>query len=499
MNDNHNHALEEVLAGTVPQARPEFQEVLEEQLMLTMQERLEMKPMNNHDDRESKPKRIPRGFSVSLAATFAMILFGGLAAFIASGQLAKAPMFTGAAQNQQDTIPQDMAATATAIILQATYQAAEAQFLTANAQLEALAQQATEQAAASNPDQAMTSIVQTATAVVQQATERASGILFPTVVDPAAQTATAVIQRATEEAAVLWTATAQAEFVPSLVPSNTPLDSVFATVVPQTCPPEKLVVYTAPGTHNPVLTSIDPLTAEKYQVQGMLTLNETGEDWFYVTFAHEGEQAFGWVQANVIRAACESLTSSVITGDSQITLLPPTVVPPVSEQIFTSTPIPPTVVPPAYTATPTAWDAPPMYTATPIPWDGQSTYTMTPSFTFTPSPAGPLSSSPTPTPVPLLGSGRTVQVRVADPEMLDLNALIGRQVDIYIAVGSEDAPIIVPVARGATVQEFVEVPMPNEDRYVFIEAIIIPRTVEQAELLYGLSQTHMEMKFVPVD
>ena len=397
MSDNHNHILEEVLAGTVPQARPEFQQELEEQLMLIMQERMEMKPMSINDDRDTKPKRIPLGLPVSLAATFAMILFGGLAALIAGGQL---PMFSGAAQPQQaDSIPQDIAMTATAIIAQATYQAAEAQFLTANAQLEGAARQATVQAAASNPDQAMTSVVQTATAVVQQATERASGDLFLTALPSSHLTATPMIQGSTQEAAIFWTATAMAGGEPTVIPqipdqaaieltatalrlllfditpTPTPIPNTFSTANAANCPPEKLVVYTAPGTHNPVLTSIDPQTVERYQILGMLTLNEMGEDWFYVTYAYEGGQTYGWVQAEVIRAACESLTSSVIVGDNQITMLPPTVVPPVNAgpnlATLTATPILPTVVPPMFTPTPTAWDAPymlltPPFTATPF-------------------------------------------------------------------------------------------------------------------------------------
>jgi hypothetical protein len=370
MTDNHNHAVEEVLAGTVPQARPEFQQALEEQLMLAIQERtqLEIKPMNMHD-RDSKPKRMPRGLSVTLAATFAMILFGGLAALIGSGSLANAPMFSGAAQNQQaDSIPQDIASTATSIILQATYQAAEAQLMTSQAQLDAVARQATEQAAAANPDQAMTSVVQTATAVVEQATARASGDLFLTPLPPSHHTATAVIQGATAEAAVIWTATGlaeidsvQADLVPSLVPTAAPIGSAFADAVPQTCPPEKLVVYTAPGAHNLVLTSIDPLAAEKYQVQGILTLHETGEDWFYVAFAYEGEEVHGWVQADSIRVACQNGTSSVIVGNTAITLLPPMVTP-----TYSPTPTPtmwPSVAAGSLADTATAT---PTITATPI-------------------------------------------------------------------------------------------------------------------------------------
>jgi hypothetical protein len=335
MNNNHNHTedvLVNALAGTVPQARPEFQQALEEQLALTLQEQLEMKPMSIND-RDTKPKRIPRGLSVSLAATIAMILFGGLAALVASGSLATAPMFTGAAQQQQaDTIPQDFAATATAIILQATYQAAEAQFLTANAQLQALELQATQQAAASNPDQAMTSVVQTATAVVQQATERANADLFVT---PSTQIMPTVPQ-VPDDAAIALTATALQLLY--IAPTATPIGNASADVVLQTCPPEKLVVYTAPGTHNPVLTSIDPLNTEKYQIQGILTLNETGEDWFFVIFAYEGEQVEGWVQADTVRAACQNRTSSVIVGETAITLLPPTVVPPANtDALFPAT------------------------------------------------------------------------------------------------------------------------------------------------------------------
>lgn len=51
-----------------------------------------------------------------------------------------------------------------------------------------------------------------------------------------------------------------------------------------------------------------------------------------------------------------------------------------------------------------------------------------------------------------------------------------------------------PVSRSP-----VEAPIPNDTRYVFIEAIVIPRTQEQAELLAGLAQTHMEMKLVPIE
>jgi hypothetical protein len=319
MTDNHNHAFEEVLAGTVPQARPEFQQALEEQLVLTLQEQthLEIKPMHI-DTHNDKPKRMPRGLPVSLAATIAMILFGGLAALVATGSLANAPIFSGAALDQEAQVPADIASTATAIILQATYQPVEAQMQTAQAQLDSLARQATELAAAANPDSAMTSIVQTATAVIEQATARAGG---------------------------------QALLMPSLVPTGTPIGSAFATVVPVTsCPPQKLVVYSAPGAQNPVITAIDPLAADKFQVQGLLTLHETGEDWFYVTFAHEGQPAQGWVQAAAMRAPCDDLPGAVITQ-----MLPPTVVPSMSMQIMvtpTAAPILPTVPPPLFTPTP---------------------------------------------------------------------------------------------------------------------------------------------------
>src|SRR5690606_27676648 len=130
------------LAGTIPQARPEFQQALEDELVLSLQEHQgEIMPMRINNTRHQKPKRVSLGPPDTLAATVAMILFGGLAALIATGPLANAPIFSGAAQ---DDIPSDMAATATALIAQATYQAAEAQFLTANAQLRALEQQATE-------------------------------------------------------------------------------------------------------------------------------------------------------------------------------------------------------------------------------------------------------------------------------------------------------------------------------------------------------------------
>lgn len=318
MTDNHNHAFEEVLAGTVPQARPEFQQALEEQLVLTLQEQtqLEIKPMHidTHDD---KPKRMPRGLPVSLAATIAMILFGGLATLVATGSLANAPIFSGAAPDQEAQVPADIASTATAVILQATYQSVELQMQTAQAQLDSLARLTTEQAAAANPASAMTSIVQTATAVIEQATAQAGG---------------------------------QALLMPSLVPTSTPIGSAFATVVPVTCPVEKLDIYSAPGAENPIIAAIDLLAAEKFQVQGLLTLHETGEDWFYVTFAHEGQTVQGWVQADVIRAACEGLTGAVITQ-----MLPPTVVPSMSMQIMvtpTATPILPTVPPPLPSPTP---------------------------------------------------------------------------------------------------------------------------------------------------
>lgn len=474
MTDNHHHdwserverllqdgqsagdPLLDDLAGTIPQARPEFQQALEDELVLSLQEHQgEIMPMRINNDRDQKPKRVSRGLPVTLAATVAMILFGGLAALIATGPLANAPIFSGAAQ---DDIPSDMAATATALIAQATYQAAEAQFLTANAQLRALE---------------------------QQATEGAGGDLFLTPVDPLAQTATALVQRATQEAAIIWTATAlveiesgQAEFVPS--PTSTPIGSAD-------CSPQKLVVYTAPGTHNPVLTSIDPLTAEKYQIQGILTLHETGEDWFYITFVYEDGPAQGWVQAEVIRAACEHLTSSAIAPDAQVTMLPPTVVPPESDSMFTATPFPPTVMPPVYTATPTAWDAPPMYTSTPL-----LTATASPVGA---QPAGPF--TPTVMPFPALSSIYTVQVRVADPETLDREALAGQQVDVFMVVVMGRNSTTVPVARGVTVQAVVEVP--QTDGTVVIEAILIPRTAEQAETLQALAQTQMELTLVPVE
>jgi hypothetical protein len=477
MTDNHNHALEEILAGTVPQARPEFEQALEDQLMLAFQEQTRMKEMKSMsiNDVKDKRKRAPRGLPVTLAATFAMILFGGLAAFIASRPQVEAPTFSGAAHNQQDIIGADMAVTATALILQATYQAAEGQFMTSQSQLNALSLQATEQAAAANPDSAMTSIVQTATAVVQQATARASGHLL---LEPAALTATAMIQWATQEAVAVFAATAYADSasgqplpMPSLVPTSTPIGSASADVISQTCPPDKLVVYSAPGAQNPVVASIDPLAADKFQVQGLLTLHETGEDWFFVRFAYEGAETQGWVQADTVRAACEPFTSAVVSGDAVMTLLPPTIVPPES-MLVTPTP----VTGDAFTLVPTA------------------------SPVFLPPTVPPLvTATMTATPIPVTlppQSLSTVQVRVADPETLDQAALAGQQVDVFLVVVIGPNATTVPVARGVTVQAVVEVPQTDGTRV--IEAIISPRTAEQAETLQALAQTQMELTLVPV-
>jgi hypothetical protein len=127
------------------------------------------------------------------------------------------------------------------------------------------------------------------------------------------------------------------------------------------------------------------------------------------------------------------------------------------------------------------------------------TPTFVPSPTLTPTPTITATATHTGTPFvpPTQPTITPIQVRVADAEQLDMEALIGQQVDLFIAVGEEDTPVVVPVARGVTVQEFVEVPMPNETRYVFIDAIILPTTADQAALLAGLSQTHIPMKMVP--
>ena len=52
---------------------------------------------------------------------------------------------------------------------------------------------------------------------------------------------------------------------------------------------------------------------------------------------------------------------------------------------------------------------------------------------------------------------------------------------------------------GVTVLGFVDVPIPNETRYHFVEAVILPRNAEQAELLAGLAATNIEMKLVLVE
>ena len=231
------------------------------------------------------------------------------------------------------------------------------------------------------------------------------------------------------------------------------------------CLLEPVTVYSAPDASSAVLAEIVPDAS--HEIQGTLALNPTGEEWFLIGFAGaNGDLMRGWVQADVMRAACrpESVSGVPLPASVMPTVLPPT-------QTITASPM----FTPTFTVTPTI-------TAT-------ATHTVTP--TIVPTQAAPVAAGE--------NSVATVQVRVADAETIDQAMYVGQTVDVLIAVGSEDDPVIIPVARGVTVLDFLNVPMPNETRYHFVDALILPRNTEQAELLAGLAETGIEMKLVLVE
>ncbi|MAS32659.1 MAG: hypothetical protein CL610_01555 [Anaerolineaceae bacterium] len=498
------------LAGTVPQARESFQQELEEQLLSTWHNKAQVETMHVQTITQDhlKKKHLPRGLPVMLAAAIAVLLFGSLSVFFANLPPSENPLLFSAGQVDSTQSPPDgMMWTATAIIAEATYQAASTQMAQVEEQMDAAQRQMTEQAA------------------------RVQGTL------------------------------AGAFISPTFVPTSTPFLAPLAGAA--SCLPESLTVYTQPGTDVPVLAEISGSEMDTYQVEGTLILNEHGGEWFLVVFVQDGESMRGWVPAGVIREACQPLIRSDIPdpllltatpipfadssissvcpaqqlllyaqpaqsaplvgdmpfdatiliegsltlnmGDSWLLVvlqgvrgwLPAQALPPECLDALVPQGVPaldklsvptvlPTVPPPSSAVQPL------IVTATPVP---SATWTPFPTTTNTHTPVPTLTFTPT----AYRMITETVQVRVGDAEELDLKALTGQSVDIYIAVGSEDEPVIVAAARGVTVLEFVEVPMPNETRYVYIEAVILPRTTEQLELLTGLAATGMEMKLEPAE
>jgi hypothetical protein len=420
MTDNHNHdRLERVerllqdgqptgdpplddLAGTTPQARPEFQQQLEDELVATLQETSDSwrQPAMIESHTHEKTKRTPRSLPVSLAATIALLLFGGLAVLFTNGALPQTPLFSGAAQQppNEQVIP-----------------------------------------------------------------------------EAAALTATSIIEQATQDAAQLWTATAEAQVVltPSLVPTGTPIPPGGLPQADWWCSGQKLGYFAEPGSYDARRTHF---VTQRLKVEGTLTYSEAGQTWFLVAAtAQDGESLRGWLPAETLYGTCQAGEWRPVPDEMLHT---PTIVPPENAAQpldITTTPIlthlPPTIVPPENAAQPLD------ITATPIPTQFPPTV---------PPPLGAAAFEP-------------VQVRVADAELLDQDTLIGQALDVYIRIGSEHGPAIIPVARGVTVLKFVEVTMPNDTRDVSIEAAILPRTPEQAELLAGLAQAGIEVKLVPAD
>ncbi|MBZ0303820.1 MAG: hypothetical protein K8J31_29030 [Anaerolineae bacterium] len=447
------------LRGTIAQASPDFQDSLEAQLVTALQARASHKensPMRISETIQTSGLHLPRSLPVTLAAAIALLLFGGLAVVMMNAPRPEGTNLSGAAQEQLTPIPQDQFMwTATAIIAQATYQAAQSQLASAQALVEAAQKQATEQAAQAfailQPTQ-MTEFspgaCQPVTLTIYANPSSDSVALMDTVLDATFQiegtftnsqngtvwylvsvdagSGQAVIVRGWVQADILQ------QVCPPVFPGAlstgslalaTPTMVPFAAFTPSpVCPPQQLLLFAGPTKAAGLIAELpfDP----SLHIEGSLDLN-MGDSWLLVV--QSGVR--GWLPAQALPPEC-------------ITWLAPEGVPQIDKMTAPLIPL----------------DASPVATATPIPVQAAAaTATIIPSATFVPTVTATTTATHTPSPFPDNYDGAdSVQVtlNIADPEDVPPQVDINSLVDILMLVPpTHDPEIWVPVIQRAYVLE----------------------------------------------